>query len=132
MFSLRAEIAADNMDDAEKILFASMRMLKNPSYAKNFTIGELLDLYAMKDKVLEWRESNPREEYDTEPLRIRREAYDVLGVSPEASEEQIKAAYRRLARRHHPDRNGNSKDSTAKFIELQEAYEDALKRARKL
>jgi curved DNA-binding protein len=49
--------------------------------------------------------------------------YNVLGVSRTATDEEIKKAYRRLARRYHPDVNSNSKASENKFKEIQEAYE---------
>jgi curved DNA-binding protein len=49
--------------------------------------------------------------------------YSVLGVSRTASDDEIKRAYRRLARRYHPDVNRNSKASENKFKEIQEAYE---------
>ena len=49
--------------------------------------------------------------------------YNVLGVDRSASEQDVKKAYRRLARRHHPDVNKSSKDAETKFKEIQEAYE---------
>jgi DnaJ-class molecular chaperone len=49
--------------------------------------------------------------------------YRVLGVARSASEAEIKQAYRRLARRYHPDVNRNSKASEDRFKEIQEAYE---------
>jgi len=62
----------------------------------------------------------------------KRDYYTVLGVNRDAPEEEIKKAYRRLAMKHHPDRNPDSKDSEDKFKEAKEAYEvlsDAKKRA---
>lgn len=63
----------------------------------------------------------------------KRDYYEVLGVSRDASEADLKKAYRRLAMKHHPDRNSdNSEDSEAKFKEAKEAHEvlaDANKRA---
>lgn len=53
----------------------------------------------------------------------KRDYYEVLGVSRDASEEDIKKAYRKLAMKHHPDRNPDSKDSEDKFKEAKEAYE---------
>jgi len=61
----------------------------------------------------------------------KRDCYEVLGVEKGASEDEIKKAYRRLAMKHHPDRNDGDKGSEAKFKEAKEAYEilsDAQKR----
>lgn len=49
--------------------------------------------------------------------------YTVLGVPKNAEEKQIKAAYRRLARKYHPDVNPNDKSAEAKFKEVSAAYE---------
>jgi len=52
----------------------------------------------------------------------KRDFYDVLGVSKSSSPEQIKAAYRKLAVKHHPDKNPGDKTSEDKFKEASEAY----------
>jgi len=49
--------------------------------------------------------------------------YNILGVKRDASEQEIKRAYRRLARKHHPDVNPGDRSAEAKFKEINEAYE---------
>ena len=49
--------------------------------------------------------------------------YETLGVDRGASEKDIRSAYRRLARKHHPDVNQGQKDAEAKFKEINEAYQ---------
>ena len=61
----------------------------------------------------------------------KRDYYETLGIAKNASDEEIKKAYRKLAMKHHPDRNPDSKTSEEKFKEVKEAYEmlsDAEKR----
>jgi molecular chaperone DnaJ len=60
----------------------------------------------------------------------KRDYYDVLGVARGASEADVKKAYRRLARKLHPDVNPGDKTSQKRFQEVQEAY-DVLKDAEK-
>ena len=62
----------------------------------------------------------------------KRDYYDVLGVSKDATENDIKKAYRKLALKYHPDRNPDDPSAEEKFKELGEAYDvisDADKRA---
>ncbi len=58
-------------------------------------------------------------------MATKRDYYETLGVPKNASEEEIKKAYRKLAMKHHPDRNtgDSAKESEAKFKEVKEAYE---------
>ena len=66
-------------------------------------------------------------------MATKRDYYEVLGVSKNASDDEIKKAYRKLALKYHPDRNPGDKEAEVKFKEASEAHEvlsDKQKRAR--
>ena len=53
----------------------------------------------------------------------KRDYYEILGVERNASKEELKKSYRKLAMQYHPDRNPGNKESEEKFKEAAEAYE---------
>ena len=62
----------------------------------------------------------------------KRDYYEVLGVDKSADDAALKKAYRRLAMKHHPDRNPGDAEAESRFKEAKEAYEvlsDGQKRA---
>jgi curved DNA-binding protein CbpA len=56
--------------------------------------------------------------------------YQTLGISPRASDAELRAAHRRLVRETHPDHNGGSAESARRFEAVQEAYTEVLARRR--
>ncbi|MFN5627223.1 MAG: DnaJ domain-containing protein, partial [Planctomyces sp.] len=53
----------------------------------------------------------------------KRDYYDVLGVPRGASQEELRKAYKKLARKHHPDSNNQDPESAKKFAEITEAWD---------
>ena len=65
-------------------------------------------------------------------MATKRDYYEVLGVNRDADDDALKKAYRKLAMKHHPDRNPDDKGAEGRFKEVKEAYEvltDGQKRA---
>src|SRR3954463_1540434 len=64
-------------------------------------------------------------------MAAQRDYYQVLGVAENATTDEIKKAFRRLAKQHHPDRNPNNPQGAERFKEINEAHDvlsDAAKR----
>src|SRR5712691_10258040 len=57
------------------------------------------------------------------PTTAKQDYYELLGVARKASAKDIRAAFRKLARKYHPDLNPGDKSSEEKFKQLQEAYD---------
>ena len=53
----------------------------------------------------------------------KRSYYDVLGIKKDASQEELRRAFRKLARKYHPDVNPGMADAAEKFKEVNEAYQ---------
>ena len=56
-------------------------------------------------------------------MSAKRDYYDVLGIDRNADEKTIKKAYRKLAKKYHPDTNAGNADAADKFKEVNEAYD---------
>ncbi|QQR49837.1 DnaJ domain-containing protein [bacterium] len=63
-----------------------------------------------------------------DPAGERRKNLEVLGLPEDASDDEIKKTYRRLARQFHPDKNPGNKEAEARFKEISEAYDLLMKK----
>lgn len=85
---------------------------------------------SMRSRINAWRMAEQGLKFEKRPMA--KNPYDILGLVKTASEADLKAAYRKLAKKHHPDLNPGSKDADSKFKELNAANDllsDPEKRA---
>src|SRR4030043_275501 len=80
----------------------------------------LSSLFNIFDKTVE---ASYNERSNRKKGMAKKDYYQTLGVSRNASEKEIKQAYRRLARKHHPDLNPGDKSAEARFKEINAAHE---------
>ena len=64
--------------------------------------------------------------FRTWPNNLAKRDYEILGVSRDASEKEIKNAFYKLAKKYHPDNNKHDKDAVKKFQEIANAYESII------
>jgi len=83
--------------------------VKREAYLVAYALAEQIARYEMRDT-----------KYET---MAKRDYYEVLGVGKNASADDIKRAYRRMAMKYHPDKNPDDKEAETKFKECAEAYE---------
>lgn len=105
-------------------------------------LGQSGDWEAAVKELKSIAESNPSEPGISKDIRDaeldlkkskRKDYYKILGIEKDASDNEIKKAYRKLAIVHHPDKNPDDEDAAARFKEIGEAYEtlsDSEKRTR--
>ena len=67
--------------------------------------------------------ADPRGKPDEKRLKLARNPYAVLGLAPSASDSEIRAAFRKLAKQYHPDRNPDDKKAEEKFKEISAAFD---------
>jgi len=101
-----------------------LEMLQNTAYSLHITPKEFQSILAMYRTNYEDSFEKPVSSKE----KSKKLALDILGVSETASKDEIKKAYRKLVKLHHPDKHFNKSDNQRKiarerFIQIQKAYD---------
>ncbi len=80
-----------------------------------------------KPSAPEARKKRRKAKQESQEQKPFSEYYDILGISSNASHEEVRTAYLKLAKKYHPDKNPGNKDAESKFKEVQAAYQGLLR-----
>lgn len=100
-----------------------MALLSCPVFRDRIAVCHLLSLTSLIFVLLSFYYNLFKGRIPKNKMAGKRDYYEILGVNRNANENEIKASYRKLAMKYHPDKNPDNKDAEDKFKEASEAYE---------